>query len=354
MKASVVHIVNNLDPINAGIWSAALFGSPYLSQQGVSSFMLVCRRRREADLVPTEAKVFYIEDFEGSKIYTLFESMGLSQSNTVVMTHGAWQQPTKLGFALKRRGFKWVYVPQGMLEPWSMRQKWLKKFLYFTLFEKRWASSASVIRAVSSNEQENLSQRFRCQVIKIENGVKTGPTIINKGNSPVFLFMARLHHKKGVVPLVEAWNNKMRSTNCELIIAGPDEGELEKITPYLTGNITYLGPVYGVKKTEVLAKSHYYVLPSYSEGFPSSVLEAMSYGAIPLISKGCNFQAVFSKNLGFQIEPDRDNIANVLEQLKDIKFDEQRSQANFSYVRRFNSEEFIGESLLEMYKSLLR
>ena len=93
----------------------------------------------------------------------------------------------------------------------------------------------------------------------------------------------------------------------KLIIVGPDEGELAKILPLISGNIEYKGPLFDSEKSEVLQKAHYYFLPSFSEGFPSSVVEAMSFGAIPVITQGCNFPEVFEQHLGYEISTDQES-----------------------------------------------
>src|SRR5690606_2109470 len=147
------------------------------------------------------------------------------------------------------------------------------------------------VRAVSRPEKANLEKQLGRGVTLVENGVTLPEDLPPKDDQEtLFLFMARLHYKKGVAPLVRAWKRVMDGAGEKtLVIAGPDEGELEKIRPLLTGNVRYIGAVYGKEKEDWLKRSHYYFLPSFSEGFPTSVLEAMSYGLTPLITAGCNF-----------------------------------------------------------------
>jgi glycosyltransferase involved in cell wall biosynthesis len=170
-----------------------------------------------------------------------------------------------------------------------------------------------------------------------------------------YLFMARLHYKKGIVPLVKAWKAVMSDRSDKmLVIAGPDEGELDRIRPLVGDNAKYIGPVYGEEKTEWLKKSHYYFLPSYSEGFPTSVLEAMSYGLIPLISEGCNFPQVLDMQLGYQAEPDERQLIMLLSKIRDVAFDKLQSMKNMQYIAEHYSEEVIGEALYKLYQSVLK
>lgn len=352
----IVHIVTNLLKINFGIWNAAVFGSEYLNKHfRVSSFLWVCSDSQKMSIPGVD--ISYLDKrLSKDNILNQIQAWNLHHTNTIFVSHGCWQTPTRLGFKLQKMGFKWLYVPHGMLEPWSMQHKKWKKFLYFSLIEKRLTKKAHGIRAVSEVEKQNLQIRFGREIFKIENGVKILPLKNKKKNEKVFLFMARLHHKKGILPLVKAWTACTKTNkNYKLVIAGPDEGELIKIQSFLNADETleYKGAVYGDAKQALLERAHYFVLPSHSEGFPTSVVEAMSYGLVPLISSGCNFQAVFTEKLGYQIEPDEKNISDVLDALKKEDFNEQLSFRNHQYIQEHNSEKHIAEQLLTTYTNVL-
>ena len=173
--------------------------------------------------------------------------------------------------------------------------------------------------------------------------------------------MARLHHKKGVVPLAEAWINSslFNQENIELLIAGPDDGELSKIKQLLAqhtnANVRYIGAVYGEDKEALLKKAHFYVLPSFSEGFPTSVLEAMQFGVIPLISRGCNFPEVFKHNLGIEVQPAIGSIRQGLEEAMKMNKDQMQklSLDNTVFVNGHYTLSAIAKQQYELYSSLL-
>ena len=359
MLRNVVHLVPQLAQINFGIWNAAIFASGYLREyRQISSHLWVISEPDKKSTFSPDVNVVYFRggstaDGEFTKHINRCD---LDVKDTVFVSHGCWQKPSRLGYRAKQKGFTWICAPHGMLEPWSMQHKRWKKFFYFSLIERRMLSFAHGIRAVSENEQRNLKDLFQREVFLVENGVAVEPYAPKSDDEKVFLFISRLHHKKGILPFVQAWVEVMKGhLKNKLIIAGPDEGELEKLQPYL-GNtsIEYVGPVYGDEKKSLMRRSHYFVLPSYSEGFPTSVVEAMSYGLIPLISSGCNFPAVFTERLGHQVEPDTSSLSNVLNELKNGSFDEPLSRRNHAYVERHNSETYIGEQLMEMYTKLLQ
>lgn len=354
---NVIHLIHSLDKINFGIYNAAVFGSQYLSEEhNVSSYVFACSGP-SVDIELPGVSIIYLgsDPLNPAAISSVLKSHNISKADTVVVSHGCWLAPSRLGYALSKLGFAWIYVPHGMLEPWSMKQNFIKKLLYFQLAEKRYARKSKGIRAVSLVEQTNLAKQFGRKIALVENGVFVKP-YRNKSSGPVenFLFLGRLHYKKGVLPLVAAWQSVFgRDIKRKLTIAGPDQGELEKIKPYLGGNIEYAGPVYGDAKERLLAAAHFFVLPSFSEGFPVSVLEAMSFGIIPMISSGCNFDEVFEQGLGYRIEPDQSNIEAVFRETGKRPFDDVLSEKNWKYTKDNYSEPIIANRLLNLYQSML-
>ena len=74
--------------------------------------------------------------------------------------------------------------------------------------------------------------------------------------------------------------------NYKLLIGG--DGEIEKVQQYIRDNkldnvAEYIGWISGEEKTKLLNEVDVFVLPSYNEGLPISILEAMSYN-LPIIS----------------------------------------------------------------------
>lgn len=353
----IIHIVSTISKINYGVWNAAIFGAGYLQKKwAVTTELWVCNKSADHSISPC-VNFFFFTDFQKTAAGFKKWLSGFDRQSTIIVTHGAWLLPTKLGFCAKHDGYHWIYTPHGMLEPWSLKKGGLKKRLYFELIEKKWCLKADIIRAVSEVEKSNLSKFRNKKIVTIFNGVNFIPDSPHfKSAAPLkFLFLARLHHKKGVLPLVEAWHSVLiNNHNFRLIIAGPDEGELNKIRPYLRENIEYLGPIYGAGKEDLLKDAHYYILPSFSEGFPTSVVEAMSFGAIPIISKGCNFPEIFKQKLGYEVGPDTSSIKKVLEVLQNKDFDNSLSSRCIEVVGKYLSDRTIGEQLFILYNDVLR
>lgn len=352
----IIHIVSSINSTNFGIWNAAIFASKYLKLRwAVKSELWICSKSINDTISPG----IPFNYFKKSQLSIRGINRWLSnfdRSDTIIVSHGAWLKPTFIGYLAKRKGYQWVYLSHGMFEPWALKVGKLKKKIYFLLLEKRMCIKADIIRAVSKPEENNLKTLIRSDITLIRNGVSLPDLVLPEKSADelIFLFLARLHYKKGIVPLVKAWQSVMGGlSNVKLFIVGPDEGELPKIAPYLTGNVSYLGPLFGEEKKNMLLRAHFYLLPSFSEGFPTSVVEAMSYGAIPVISEGCNFPEVFEEGLGFQITPEEESICRVLKELGSVGFSHDLSKRNIKYVEQYLSEPIIGEMLYEMYCKML-
>jgi len=350
---NIIHIVTNAEKVNFGIWNAALLGTSYAKDvKQANSELWVCNGTVS---VKIEAPV-KVNLLNGKGVAeTVAAIAAYPVKDTVVVTHGCWGMPTRVGAACRDKGYAWIYTPHGMLEPWSMSQKALKKKIYWNLIEKRKTTHAGLVRSVSMVENKNLEKIFHQKVCNVYNGVLL-PSFEQKTDNGkyTFLFMARLHIKKGISELVQAWKQEMGGNDrFELIIAGPDDGALSSLQPHFGGNIKYVGAVYGDEKRKLLRDSHYYILPSKSEGFPTSVIEAMSYGMIPVISRGCNFPDVFDKQLGYDAGDEVESVRNVLAAIKSAKWNDKLSASNYAYVKNHFSEEVLGAQLYSLYQEAI-
>lgn len=121
-------------------------------------------------------------------------------------------------------------------------------------------------------------------------------------HEPVFLMIARLLRTKGVGEYAEAarlLKKSVRNARC-LLIGPPDPGPDGLTEPDIAdlsnGAVEYLGPQADVRP--FIARASIYVLPSYREGTPRSVLEAMAM-ARPIITTdapGCRETVTQGRN----------------------------------------------------------
>ena len=131
---------------------------------------------------------------------------------------------------------------------------------------------------------------------------------------PIFLMLARLLKDKGLIEYIEAAKIvKQKRKDVIFRLAGfydknnpstISKKEFEKLI--MDKNIDYLGEISDVKSE--ISKCKFYVLPSYREGTPRSVLEALSTGRVIITTNapGCKETIINGIN-GIKVNP-RDTI----------------------------------------------
>ncbi len=224
--------------------------------------------------------------------------------------HGLWEQSTFLAARVARAlGKPYVISAHGMLDPWALQNKRVKKLLYGALVERRTVAEAACVHALTEAEAEDYA-RFGSQsrVAVIPNGVTLPASASGELFLKVFpalrgrrllLFLGRLHHKKGVELLVRSWAELAAAhPDAHLVLAGPDfeqtQARMERLVEELgmSARVTFTGMLRGELKWSALAAASVFVLPSYSEGFSVSVLEAMGMGVPVIISPACHLPQV--------------------------------------------------------------
>lgn len=137
-----------------------------------------------------------------------------------------------------------------------------------------------------------------------ENQIKQGLQITKQKTFDklyVFTFVGRLEEAKGVSDCIEALRN-ISVENIEKVHFIGDGENLEfykEKTSFLDDKIVFHGFLESDKVHSILAKSHFLLLPSKSEGFPKVVAEAACYGVIPVVSNVGSIPHYINKKNGF-------------------------------------------------------
>ena len=90
----------------------------------------------------------------------------------------------------------------------------------------------------------------------------------------------------------------------------------------LESEIKFLGPLFDDKKVEVLKKADAFILPSYSEGLPMSILEAWSYQLPVLMTRECNLPEGFDNNAAIEVSLSPNDISKKLNYLDNMSLDD--------------------------------
>ena len=234
--------------------------------------------------------------------------------------HGIWQYPVRAaGRWAAQTGKPLVISPHGMLDPWiTSRGKW-KKALARLLWERRSWARAQLFHALTDDEAADI--RSEVPGARTATVPNAAPPLSAARTAPAaarFLYLGRIHPKKNVGALVEAWwqAEALLPDTAELIIAGwGDDDHVETLKALLkmrSSRISFAGPVFGAAKEALLRDSHALVLPSSSEGLPMVVLEAWSAGLPVLMSEHCHLPEGFAAGAAVQVGTDPDSLSREL------------------------------------------
>lgn len=160
-----------------------------------------------------------------------------------------------------------------------------------------------------------LSRQWRKDIAKKTSNknirVLYNPTVMKEfsySNSETVnvLFMGRIGQRKGIFDIIKA-SEYIHDPNIQIWLYG--DGDIEKAKELVQQNnlqdkVNIAGWISGSKIGETYQKADIYLLPSYNEGLPMSILEAMAHG-LPIISTpvGGIPEAVKENINGYLIEP---------------------------------------------------
>jgi glycosyltransferase involved in cell wall biosynthesis len=214
----------------------------------------------------------------------------------VIHNFGTWTLFNhRISVRARRAQIPQVFCPMGMLEPWSLAQKPVKKRIGWMLYQRHDIECSSAIHATARSEAENLrALGIKAPIVVIPRGIDI-PThqparqSLQMGSSEkTILFLSRIHPKKGLFELVQACT-RLKTKNWKVIIAGPDTDSYQAViekavtSAQLQDKFNFVGPVYGEQKSSLFLQADLFVLPTHSENFGVVIAEALAHG-VPVIT----------------------------------------------------------------------
>lgn len=123
-----------------------------------------------------------------------------------------------------------------------------------------------------------------------------------------FLFLGEIGKRKGVFDIIKAFaNHKETLTGKAMLRIGGNKNEDVLISAIndneLSDIVKFEGFVSGKVKIELLNWADVYILPSYNEGLPISILEAMSYGMPIITTPVGGIPEIVDNTNGILVEP---------------------------------------------------
>lgn len=197
------------------------------------------------------------------------------------------------------------------------------------------------------------------KIIVIYNAILI-PQDFNKDlETQKLLFLGRFGKRKGIFDLLEVFTKlTVKYPNIELYAGG--DGEIQKVAQIIKNNnieknVHLLGWVQGKKKEELLKKCSFFILPSYNEGMPMSLIEGMAYKNVCISTNVGGIPKVINNNInGILIEAgDKKALYSSIDML--LKTEDLckklSDNARKTAEQKFNIERNI-EVLINLYKAV--
>jgi glycosyltransferase involved in cell wall biosynthesis len=277
----------------------------------------------------------------------------------------------------RRKDVPYIVRPLGTLDPWSMRQKSLRKQLFWRLAGKEMFKNAAAVQYTAPAEQkaaeESLGVNHGVVVpLGVDAGLRSAeqddemfqrqfPSLIG---FPYLLVLSRLHPKKGLDILLNAFLPLVKQpefARWRLVLAGDGpKGYIDSLQKRVTANegdgvVLFPGWLEGQLKLSALQHSSLLVLPSHQENFGLCVVEALACGVPVLVSPHVNLAPeIEAAGAGWVAHLEENALrASLIKALRSKEERKLRGEAGKRLALKFDWST-IGQQLAALYSNLLR
>lgn len=301
------------------------------------------------------------------KLWAWLLSHEASRAYDIIHIHGLFNLLSSVSSwicCLQDRSF--LIRPFGTLSRYTFSRRWMLKQLYFQLIDRPVLRRASTIHFTTEAEKEEASRLAidldgRAHVVPpplLRNGASVAER--SPADRPTVLFLSRLHPKKNVLGLLNAWRRVVdECPEAQLWIAG--DGADEYVTELkaqvrrleLKDQVSFLGFVRGAEKERVLREAWAFALPSHQENLGVAVLEAIAAGLPVVISPDVQVKSfVEDYDFGHVVPRDASMLANALTLVLENESMQRRvADQGPDAIEESFSTDVVGEQLAEMYSA---
>jgi glycosyltransferase involved in cell wall biosynthesis len=258
--------------------------------------------------------------------------------DSVIHLHTLWNSVAVASFwAARKNKIPLVVSPRGALYSWSLAQGRIRKSLAWQVFLKRALQRAALIHVTEPNEARAVRELgISAPLIIVPNGVEQIPSALLRGwfslrsarlEAPLrYLFLSRIHKKKGVDVLLKAWARSVaRTRGGQLDIAGPFatpayEREICLLVDTLgvKDSVRFLGMLTGEDRERAFLGADVFVLPSHTENFGVAIVEALARGLPVITTKGTPWRSISENDAGWWLELSEDMLRSTLDEASEL------------------------------------
>jgi glycosyltransferase involved in cell wall biosynthesis len=322
----ILHVIPTFDPIDGGPYQALCGICQALSERGhevtiYTTDLTSVRSKNPLNFKPNRLKTTTSVPFDqnGYKVwyfradypYAWCFSVALTRqlvatihTYDIVIIHSLYLYTTQVAaWCCRQAKVPYVIRPHGTLDTFMRQRRRYLKFGYDLFLQKRDLQRAVALHYTSQAEyQHTISLGLKPKPLIIPLGFnltqftqlpepgKFKAKFLSGWEGQLVLYLGRLNFKKGLDLLVEGFAQvAQQRDDIKLVLVGQydppsfaKELEQQIKTYHLETKVVFTGPLFGDDKLAAFADATVWVLPSYTENFGVTVVEAMAAG-IPII-----------------------------------------------------------------------
>ena len=362
----VVHVISSISREGGGPSRSSQALVAALEGAGCETWLLVCKPGETAWVAGVR---HFAAPEAGEPIKAFFARQFAAIRPDLIHLHGIWDWSIHLAaVAARRLRIPYIIAPRGSLEPWCLEQKKWKKRLALALYQRRDLKAAVALHATAPSEAAQFRRLgFTQTIIESPNGVIVPSELPARAPADGVrraLFVSRMHPKKGVLELVEAWARvKPAGWACELVYTtnGAFERQYEEQVKArvrdlgLEDAFIFTGPLMDEAKWTAYRRADLFVLPTHSENFGIVVAEALWAGVPVVTTKGTPWAELAVRRCGWWVDIGVEPLADALRQALGLSDEERREMG--ARGRELVEEKYrwpaIGRQMRAAYAGLL-
>lgn len=299
-----------------------------------------------------------------------------NNNDKIIHTHNLWNYIPYIAYKQSRKyNIPYIVAIRGALYKWSLEQSKLQKKIAWKLFQKKVLQNASCIHVTEIKEMEAVrALGIKTPIAIVPNGINLEEfgNMKNKTDAKqsldlniakkYILFMSRIHPKKGLEYLVNAWVKiASQYTEWDLLIVGPqyDKKYMDKIVNIIDSHslkdrVAFTGMLIGEDRMDAFAASDLFVLSSHTENFGIAIAEAMAAKLPVITTHGTPWEEIEEKDAGWWVKLTQENINKSLYDaisLNDIEL-KQKGLNGFELIQNYEWK-YQAKKMKKLYEYVL-
>lgn len=294
------------------------------------------------------------------------------QSFDVVSLQGVWLHLNHdVSKWAKKNRIPLMMTAHGNFNPFALNMSKLKKNIAQLTYMREVFSSVDCYQALTFTEYKALRDfGIKKPIAIIPNGLNVGGNISSskiqsipleaQNMARICLYLGRLHPIKGVERLIYSWSKINKSADWHLVIAGDGDDQYVQSLRNIAQvcgcrNIHFIGAIYGKQKLDWISCSEFLALPSYSEAFPMTVLEGLSFLKTSLVTKACGLSELAVRKAIVETPDDDDSFKAGLDLMLHMSKEEisMLGKIGYGHVKDNYSWDRIASKIEDTYEWML-